>query len=158
MEYMKTSTVTLLLAFATFATATPVLAIEPSTPSAVVTPAEVAAIKTYSIRELNAKAASIAGEIVKVKFSYLIGSYPVKESTDSFAILGDKDAVRIMSRVPKEGANWLAKLPLREGNRSFTAFARVERIEAPGISNNASQLTILGKEVKVDLKAASFTW
>jgi hypothetical protein len=130
-------------------------------PTAVITPTEAGAIKTYSLRELTARAASIPGEIVKIKFSWAGSIRPAREGTDTLVNLhgqsGDGYGFAT-ARVPKEGANWLAKLPTSSSaNKTVFAFARVEK--GGGTSGfESAQIVILGKELKTEMKSASFSW
>lgn len=128
-------------------------------PGAVITPAQAGAIKTYNLRELAAKAASMPGEIVKIKFSYA-GFIRPGEGTDTLVRLhqSNEGYGSASARVPKEGAAWLAKLPTSSSNKTFFAFARVEKVDPNASSFESAQIVILGKELKTEMKSATFTW
>lgn len=119
-----------------------------------ITQAEAGSIKTLSLKELAVLAPSSEGKIVKVKFTHVSGVLPGKNG-EVIATLYDKEWMSVAVRVPKEGAPWLSKLPSTETNKSFFVFGRVEK---EGKFQTFSQLKLLGRELRIDIKRATFIW
>jgi hypothetical protein len=111
-------------------------------------------IQTMNVAELKAKAPSMAGQVVKLKFYGATQVRPAgKEGGVSF-LPQDKKFVfgTFRAIVPVEGTGWLAKIT-SDGTNNIPITAYV-RIEAP--KGVMSRVTVLG--IKTDLKGQTFTW
>ena len=128
-------------------------ALERATPvqGSAITAAEASAIKTYTVKELAAKAPLLQGQIVKVRFLFMYNSPGVPVA------LRDQESP-IYVRVPKEGLDWLSKIPTYGRTMSSQPRFAYARVETVGTGYEATHLAIFGKELKTDMKGASFSW
>jgi ribosomal protein L29 len=127
---------------------------------------EAASLRSYDLEDLAAKAHSLEGQLVRLKFNYRLATFQ-KEKDGSIkgrlmiwryrptATRTTLTSGSCEVTVPEEGIPWFMKVPTTESRGSLLVIARVEKSDE---STGIPKATVLGREVKTDTKGSRIVW